>query len=273
MNTDQILKLYQLLNSKNLSPYDNYLVTHASFTKDNIIDVIGTSYLRDFNFKKAIEWLKKANNPESLETDNYNYTTEKESHVNVNPFYDYINDWNRYDRSLQKPYTKLSLTQRLMELQKSIDTAKTNETKSKIYYQLATAFYNMSYYGNSWKAVAYSRSTSDWNQGNYSTNWEKEYYGVYKAGQYYQKAYALSSNKEFKAAALFLEAKCLQRQIPLPAYNYSNPEKYSKEQDDFEKKFRNNILFPKFQKEFGDTKFYKYASNRCSYLRDFVKKE
>ncbi|MEJ0101868.1 MAG: hypothetical protein WDO19_04575 [Bacteroidota bacterium] len=30
---------------------------------------------------------------------------------------------------------------------------------------------------------------------------------------------------------------------------------------------------PEFQEEFDDTKFYKYASNRCSYLRDFVNKK
>ena len=273
MNTDQISKLYTLLDQKNTSPYESYLITHTSFSKSHVIDVMGTSYLRDFNFKKAVEWLKKSNNSESLETDNYNYTTEKESHVNVNPFYDYINDWNRYDKSLDKPMTKLSLAQKLLELQSGLDTVKTAERKSKVYYQLATAFYNMSYYGNTWMAVAYERSTSNWNEGKYSTSWEKEYFGVYKAGQYYHKAYELSANKEFKAAALFLEAKCLQRQIPLPSYSYNNSDNYEKEQGEFQKKFMNNVLFPKFRKEFGDTKFYKYASNRCSYLRDFVNKK
>ncbi len=273
MNTDQILKLYDLLESKSNSVYNNYLISHASFTINQVIDVVGTSYLRDFNFRKAAEWLKKSKNSDSLQTYNYNYITEKESRINVNPFYDYINDWNRYDKSLEKAYTKLILAQKLLDLQSGLDTIKTTERKAKACYQLATAFYNMSYYGNAWMAMAYDRTTTDWNRGNYSTTWEKEYYGVYKAAQYYHKAYELSTNKEFKAAALFLEAKCTQRQIPLPTYHYNNYDTYEKEMNEFQEKFMNNSLFPKFQKEFGDTKFYKYASNRCSYLRDFVNKK
>jgi tetratricopeptide (TPR) repeat protein len=130
----------------------------------------------------------------------------------------------------------------------------------------------MSYYGNSWNAVAYYRSSSNWNMGNHEQPWEKEHYGVYEARAAYQKAYELATEKEFKAACLFMVAKCAQRQVVMPPYDYKNYEQYEKAMEAFNQKFKNNPLFAKFKTEFGTTKFYQYAYNRCSYLRDYIKK-
>lgn len=273
MNTAQLLKLHELFTTDKKSSFDQFLAANSSFKTDAVIDVIGTSYLREADFTKAIEWFKKAGKPELMIYTQYNYKTDKETVVNVDPFHDYLNDWNRFDKTASKPYNKLTLTQKLLETQKSIDTAKNAEAKSKLFYKLASAFYNMSYYGNSWKAVAYERSSVDWNTGKYDAEWKKEYFGVYKAKDLYQKAYELTKNKEFKAAALFMVAKCAQRQIPMPDYNYNNYEQYEKDLAAFEVKFKNNPVFSKFKTEFGTTQFYKYTYSRCSYLRDFVTKQ
>lgn len=272
MTTEQLLKLHQFFTSSP-SSFDQFLGKHTSIGKNAVIDVIGTSYLRDHDFTNAIEWLKQSGKQEPLTVSNYNYATDQETVVNVNPLHDYLNDWQRYDKPITKPYTKLSLAQKMIELQQKAETAETTEAQARNYYQLANAYYNMSYYGNSWNAVTYHRTGSDWNSTSYTTPWEKEYYGVHKAKEYYQKAYTLSQDKEFKAAAFFLMAKCTQRQIPLPSYNGTiGYDQYEKDQLAFEKKFKNNALFPQFVKEFGTTKFYQYAYNRCSYLRDFVSK-
>ena len=135
---------------------------------------------------------------------------------------------------------------------------------------MASALYNMSYYGNSWKAVAYDRSGSDWNEGVYKQPWQRDYYGVYKARDYYQKAYDVATDKEFKASCLFMVIKCAQRQLVKPPYDYKNYEQADKDQEAFQKKFMNNPLFARFKSEFSTTKFYPYVYNRCSYLRDYV---
>ena len=88
---------------------------------------------------------------------------------------------------------------------------------------------------------------------------------------YYQKAYELTANKEFKAACLFMVAKCAQRQIPRPSFDYNRYEAYEQATAVFQQKFQNNPLFQKFKTEFGTTRFYQYAYNRCSYLRDYIK--
>ena len=112
---------------------------------------------------------------------------------------------------------------------------------------------------------------SNWNEGHYKQSWEKEYYGVYKAKAYYQKAYDAAADKEFKASCLFMVIKCAQRQLAWPAYNYKNPGEADKQQAAFERKYKYSPLFAKFKNEFGATKFYQYAYNRCSYLRDYVR--
>lgn len=272
MNTESLLKLYGIMTAP-ATEAEKYFVQNTSLKRDNVIDVIGTSHLRDRAYAKAIEWLSKAGKHKPLVETVYNYKTDKEVTVNVDPFLDYLNDWQRISKAAPVPYTKLSLAKKLLEMETKMASGTGVDDPSRLYYQYASALYNMSYYGNSWNAVAYSRTGGDWNDGAYKAPWEKEYYGVYTAKEFYQKAYDAATNKEFKAACLFMVAKCAQRQIPRPAYSYNNEAAYEKAEADFEKRFKYNPLFQKFKTEFGDTKFYQYAYNRCSYLRDYVKKE
>jgi hypothetical protein len=218
-----------------------------------------------------VEWLKKSKEQDQLINDEWDYMACKDLKIYVDPFFDYINDWERYNRRSATAYTKLLLAQKLLELKNKIAGTKDKEAKARLCYKMASALYNMSYYGNSWKAVEYFRSSTTWNTGNYKAPWEKEYYGVHQSKAFYQKGYDLTANKEFKAACYFMIAKCTQRQVTEPEYNYGSVD-YDKQHNEFWKKFKYNSLFPRFQKEFGETKFYRHAYNSCSYLRDFVTK-
>ncbi len=271
MNTSQVLRLYDAMINPS-TEIEKFLLSKGTLTKDDVIDVIGTSYLRDRNYTKAIEWLSKAAKAQKLVTERYVYGIDKILYLNADPFHDYLNDWQRFDKTSTTPYTKLTLAKKLLELKKQVD-ANTTANKAKLYYRYANALYNMSYYGNSWDAVAYDRSGSDWNEGNYKLQWQEEYYGVHEAKEYYQKAYEAATDREFKAASLFMVAKCLQRQVVRPPYDYADYEAYRQKEIAFEKQFRNNPLFARFKAEFGTTKFYSYTYNRCSYLRDFVRKQ
>lgn len=271
MSAEALLALYDVL-TKPSTETEKFFVQNAGVKRDAAIDVIGTAQLRERNYAKAIEWLSKAGKPAPLVETEYNYQTGKERQVNVDPLYDYLNDWQRYGKSLSVPYTKLTLAKKLLELQTKIARIDTVADKARLYYTCASALYNLSQYGNSWSAVAYYRSGSDWNDGTYKSPWQKEYFGVYEARNYYQKAYDAATAKEFKAACLFMVIKCAQRQIPQPAYDYKNEAASEKALATFDRQFRYNPLFAKFKTEFGSTKFYQYAFNRCSYLRDFVKK-
>jgi hypothetical protein len=271
MSTGDLMQLYQLYNNPSKSGYEKFMLQYAAFKLNMVISMIGTSYLRDHNFAKAVEWLKKSDKSRELTESDYDYKTGKSFTINVDPFFDYVNDRERFDRKSEKPYTQLSLARKLLEIEMSIRSAKNNETRARLYYQMANGLYNISFYGNSWEAVDFYRHTSTWNTGVYKAPWQKEYYGVHRARSYFQKAYELTANREFKAACYFLVIKCAQRQVVMPDYEqYTSYEQYRAEEDKSQKKFKNNPLFANFKKEFGATKYYQYVFDRCSYLRDFV---
>lgn len=276
MTTAELLKLYELFKNPTLTAYDKYFLQNSSLSVNNVINTIGTSHLRDFNFKNAVDWLNRATVKDTLKEEQYISETNKWAFINVDPFYDYVNDTERFDKSLPSPYTKLSLAQKLLSLQTKLESTTDKEAKAKLYYQLASGLYNLSFYGNSSSMVNYYRHSTSWNTGIYKSPWEKEYYGLHKARAYYQKAYELTSNKEFKAACYFLIIKCAQRQIIAPEsfrYSYSLDEDDDPELRAFWKKFKYNPLFTNFKKEFGQTKYYNYVFDRCSYLRDFISKK
>lgn len=271
MATEALLKLYGVMASP-FTETEKFFVQNGSVKRNAVIDVIGTAHLRDRAYAKAIEWLSKIAKPEPLVETQYNYQTGKETTVKIDPLHDYLNDWQRYSKTAPVAYTKLTLARKLQELQGKINAKPTGDEASKLFYQYASALYNMSHYGNSWAAVAYGRSGTDWNTGNYKLPWQKEYFGVYEARTWYQKAYDAALNKEFKAACLFMVIKCAQRQVVMPEYDYKNEGAAEKAAAAFDRLFMANPLFGKFKTEFGTTKFYQYAYNRCSYLRDFVGK-
>jgi hypothetical protein len=276
LSTPDLLKLYNVFTDKNTSEYEKFIVANSSLTRNQVINTIGTSFMRDFNFPKAIEWLKRSTERDTLSYSDYDYDNKKTVSFYIDPFYDYVNDAQRYQKKSSVAYTKLSLAEKLLEIQNNIPKTTDREAKAKLCYKLASALYNMSFYGNSWEMVDYYRHTTEWNKGVYDAPWEKEYYGVQTARSYYQKAYELTANKEFKAACYFLIVKCAQRQLIAPDdYSYYSIDQASDSEPEmqaFWKKFKYNPLFGNFSKDFGDTKYYKYVYDRCSYLRDFVNK-
>lgn len=252
-------RLYALVDNKQPSRFESYLLNHNSVTKKEVVDFAGTSYLREYDYAKAIDWFKRS--------------ADKKA-INKNPFVDLL-----YDREEQlaseKGFktTKLAFAQEMLKLDQS---AKQPAMAAKSFYKLALGMYNMTYYGHTWELVQYYRSGSD---GYYipdnATGFQKEYYGVYKAHDYFEKAMNAGTDKNFKARCLFMMAKCAQKQVHQPQYNeYStNWDKYDEAQKAYWPNFKNNKYFPQFVKEYGSTAFYKEAFNSCSYLRDFVKRK
>ncbi|MBK6634119.1 MAG: hypothetical protein IPG38_07175 [Chitinophagaceae bacterium] len=141
---------------------------------------------------------------------------------------------------------------------------------------MALGMYNMSYYGHAWELVQYYRSGSDgYHIPVNATGFQKEYYGVCKAQEYFQKALHAGTDKNFKARSFFMMAKCAQKQVHQPQYDEysSNWDQYDIAYKGYWPQFKNNKYFPQFVKDYGNTAFYKEAFSSCSYLRDFVGKK
>ncbi len=258
LGSRDVEKLYALLDNKQPSKFESYLFSHNSVTKRVVVDFAGTSYLREYDYGKAVEWFKRSS---------------EKTIINKNPFVDLL-----YDREEQLPAEKKFNTSKLafaQEMQKLEKDASQAATASKSYYKLALGMYNMTYYGHTWELVQYYRSGSD---GYFipanATDFQKEYYGAFKAQAYFEKAMIASTDKNFKARCLFMMAKCAQKQVHQPQYDEysSNWDQYDVANKTYWPKFKSNKYFPQFVKEYSNTAFYKEAFSSCSYLRDFVKK-
>ncbi|MBK8519834.1 MAG: hypothetical protein WAT20_15655 [Ferruginibacter sp.] len=251
--------LYALITSTQPNKFESYLFTHNSVTKKEVVDFAGTSYLRDYDYAKAIEWFKRSSDKKA---------------ITKNPFVDVLYDVEEQLADEKNFSTsKLAFTQ---EMQKLEQAAKQPATAAKSYYKLALGMYNITYYGHTWELVQYYRSGSDgYAIPEKATDFQKEYYGAFKAKEYFEKALNASTDKNFKARCLFMMAKCAQKQVHQPQYSEykTNWDKYDADQKAYWAKFKANTYFPQFVQEYSNTLFYKEAFSSCSYLRDFVKKK
>ncbi|WP_315818326.1 hypothetical protein [Paraflavitalea speifideaquila] len=269
MTAEQVEQLIQLMESKKLNDFEQYLVAHNSFTKDDVNDVAGTTWLRQFNYAAAEKWFAKVSTAYYQKEP---YTT----YLAANPFADLIEDTHAPTKQDTVKYTKLTFVRKMLRLEQEVKTLKEADRQAKTYYELAKGLYQLSYWGNSWMLVHYDWSGNDGLKGpNGQQPGDKEYYGVLNAEAYYKKAFDLSTDKNFKARCMFMMAKCDQKQIPVPSWSdFKEYTDYEKAQKTYSKNIMiNKQYFPILAKEYAATPFFKEAINTCSYLKDFVKKK
>lgn len=249
--------LYAYLNAKTKKQYAQFLTTNNALKIAEVVDFAGTAYLRDNNYSKAIEWFAKS-------------PAASANVILKNPFKELM--WDQEERLAGDKITttKIAFAKEMQRLEAS---AKSDKAKAADHlYKMALGHYNTTYYGYAWELVEYYRSGSD---GYYipkdATEFQKNYYGAFKAHDYFKMAMDASTNKEFKAKCLFMMAKCSQKQIRQPQYaddNY-NWDAYDAARKGYYSVFMNNKYFPQLKKDYSATKFYQEAFNTCSYLRDF----
>lgn len=176
---------------------------------------------------------------------------------NTNPFIEKIIDCHECDNGTDNKYSnKLALVKRMLELKK---TAESNPTEAaKLYYQLATAYYNISYFGSSWDAIDYHRSGS-------SIYWgDDENLDCTNAIIFYKKALDASKDAEFQAKCSYMIAKCEQ--------NHFYKSKYFKDRKTRKQALKDyyRTYFKRLKNKYSDTKYYQEIIKECSYFNSFV---
>ncbi|WEK37370.1 MAG: hypothetical protein P0Y53_07645 [Candidatus Pseudobacter hemicellulosilyticus] len=268
LSAEEVQALIKLMESNNLNTFEEYLVRHNTFTENDVNDVAGTTLLREFNWTAAEKWLSKVS---SFYYKNETYLF----YLAANPFADLVLDIHAPTPQDTQKFNKLSFARKMQQLEKELAAATDVQEQARLNYEIAKGLYHMSYWGNSWMLTQYGWSSMDGlRPDNELKPGEKEYYGVYKAKAHYIKAFNLSTDKNFKARALFMVAKCEQKQHIVPTY------KAFPDYNDHEKAMAayvkagmvNKDRFTMLARQYNTTPFYKEAYNTCSYLEDFVKK-
>jgi len=137
--------------------------------------------------------------------------------------------------------------------------AETADQAASIYFDLGEAFYNMSYFGQAWKATDLFRSSASASRA-YRNKGQKifsqvglplgnaENFDTDRARRYFDLARRTAKSKEIQVAAAYMAAKC--------------------ERDDFytKQERRTYDYFGIIETDYSDTQFYQRIINEC---RDF----
>ncbi len=173
---------------------------------------------------------------------------------------------------------KLDLTKQLLDLEYN---AKTDiENAAQHYYNLGTAYYNMSYYGHEYDVLDYYRTSYAWRTSpeemeveiKKDKSWggfgNREFTDVSKPLFFFDKAKELATNDEQAARASFMAAKC-----ELVMF-YQDPETKYRGWDDqipqLPDKYRNyyDLLILKY----SDTEFFEEAVEECKFFGLYAEK-
>ncbi len=138
------------------------------------------------------------------------------------------------------------------------------------FYQLGNAYYNMSYFGNSWQVLDLYRSGANWRYSSKGNNYytsesdlgNLENMNLDKAKLYYETALEIAKDDELKAKVCFMLAKCSLNEFYLDKdTNYDSyddkvpvlPEQYFK--------YHKRLI-----EEFSETEFFEEVIEECSFL-------
>lgn len=200
---DNLIALYQ---KKNKTPFEKYICGGAMAPDINYYrDVKGTIAFRKNNL--AVAYQIYASMPADFWKKNYEY----KYYLNEDPFVPKVLQKQK-ERKFNYRFNKAEFVARLIELKKE-NTAKSN-------LLLGHAYFNVSYWGNSWMMIAYDWSTYG-NRQTYSdyvygeNNYDAEmmyhnsnYYRCTLAKMYYEKALKMSKSKDDKALASLMIFEC-----------------------------------------------------------------
>ncbi|HTD39488.1 MAG TPA: hypothetical protein VK671_02625 [Mucilaginibacter sp.] len=264
LHSSNLVKIIAYNQKAKTDPYLNVLTAGLKRTSsDCLYNLLGTAYLREHNYKKAIVALKKVRKHSENDFPSSGYESPR---LKSNPFAEQLKDYPKnYHPAKTEIYSKLRFAEKMYELQKKAKQDPANA--SKYYYAMATGLYNTSFPGNAWFMITYVWMEQASPENVY---FKQDLIGAVTAEKYYLKARELSNDPEFKAKCTFMAAKCKQQRYKGIDDEFSDYKFFPKHDPDFQKAIRHESYFGELKKYYAKTAFYKRAVNECSYLNDFL---
>lgn len=256
VSTARILELKSWMKTGKKTPYETFLVKYPPYQQGALDMYIGTRYLRQMDFDKAVALFKEV--PRKT----------LEAYAFQDPFAERWED-TQEPADTVKVSDKYTFAVAMQALQSGLERADAQQL-----YRYANGLYSMTYYGLSWKAVMYYRSGSDALAYYQDENRKKllpeyrNYYSAEAAARYYQLAFDRTEDKELKAKCLFMRSKCWQKNASIPNKTLYDPSG----SDDYFLYTINSPYFKQLENGFAGTQAYKARMEDCSYLRYYVRR-
>ncbi len=242
------------LKADQLSPFRKYLVDRYPLKLVDLYDIQATQEIYRTDFEQALNIYNK--HPEAGLTE-----------LAGNPFNHRIVDCHDCDHAMPQKvkYSKRSFVEKMLELKGKISSSSEKQEKANNAFLFANGLYNMTWYGNGRliRQTAVSFDYFDSNRFAYLTEEDTLEFGPFydcrPAAEFYMKAFALSSDSEFKARCIWMAAKC--------EHNYWLETQY-KSNDDIS--FQSGENFRRLKNEFGKTKYFTKVIDECGYFCQFI---
>ncbi|MGB8190968.1 MAG: hypothetical protein WCF67_03570 [Chitinophagaceae bacterium] len=242
------------------SPYqDTENDAQYKWGRNKLLDCKASWYLRQRMPKEALAVLKQI--PDSF-WKAYPYS----DHITGNAFF--LNVYKSYAATPEDKRTmnKKEIVKEMLQLE---ELAKTNSAKAaECYFQLANAWYNMSYYGKHWLMVKQwwsSKELPDYpKEKGTSSPFFEDYYQCRTAKAYYTKALTASKDKKLKALSYYMIQQCESKKR---FYNDVLTKEYADWRD-----FTLQLKPKKELKKNGiDADYYEQIVNECETYQSFIK--
>lgn len=247
---------------EDLSKYEIALITEKDGTtiESELLDMKGTYYMARGKLETALEilkriprndWNKQLFNPFIERTDPCVHCALPDSSETLN---------------------KIDVIQKIFELEYK---AKADfENNSIHFYELGQAYYNMSYFGHSWKVMDYFRSGSNWS---YDKNeiyphfgapfGNRENHDLTLALEYFEKARAKSNDPELGAKAAYMAAQCELNMFFVTKGNSYNS--YRNEIPEIPPAYRR--YYQLLNELYYDTAFYEEIIDECKFFAAYAR--
>lgn len=215
--------LIQLKEKKNKTSFEKFICSGTTSLDVNLLkDVKGTIAFRNDNLELANKVFL------SIPKDFWEKNSVFKKYLNEDPFNPKILQKNK-DRKYDYRFNKAQFVTKLIKLKK-LNTAASN-------LELAHAYFNVSFFGNSWMMIKYYWF-DDYKYVSNAENKNSNYYCLTTAKEYYQKALKMSNDENEKALASLMIFKCNYlnyRQTGFNSYhaNYFSDHNYDRIKYDF----------------------------------------
>ncbi|MFT5164838.1 MAG: hypothetical protein ACI8P3_000061 [Saprospiraceae bacterium] len=254
--------LLAVCRKEKLSKYERALITKKDGTtiESDLMDMKGTLFMALGNNQVALEVFKKI--PRN-EWDKYQF----------NPFIERLEPCIECPLPDSSAYlNKPEVIEKIFELE--YKARSDFENGATYYYQLGTAYYNMSYFGHSWMVTDYYRSGANWTYDKdgifpdyYSPFGNRENQDLTLALSFFEKCSINTKDPELAAKAAFMAARCELNQFFVNKGNQYNS--YGNKIPDLPAEYRR--YYQLLKENYSQSIFYQEMIQECKFFAAYVR--
>lgn len=259
-----IEQLLAFMNKPEKTEYENFVMQSYPYGEFDIHDYVGVRLLQSGQPDKALQEFNQASSGFSAFLKKITNKNEYEDYVRIkseaDPFLTSIRERDSAEwKAMQgrELFTKLSFTKKLADLYHELE--RNGGNKAELYFRIATAYYNITYFGNSRRLY----QTNIENSGHYDFLYRTLPFPMKAldcslAKFYYTKALEEAKNNELRARCTFMLARCEQNE-----FFVNRPEGYDGD-------FKAGHYFAVLKKDFSNTAYYQEIIRECGYFRTYL---